>query len=85
MNRPQHALSYNGISDLTAIKDGKTYWIEIKRPKGDSQNDYQRDFQRSVEAHGGTYLILHSFEEAEAFVSRTTDKHLCNVRTLDGD
>ncbi|MDD5244076.1 MAG: hypothetical protein PHU49_08665 [Syntrophorhabdaceae bacterium] len=79
----QHALSYNGISDLTAIKDGQTYWIEIKRPKGDSQNDYQKDFQQSVEDHGGTYLIIHSFEEAEVFVKQAVDKkHLCNVRTL---
>lgn len=66
----QHALSYNGISDLTAIKDGITYWIEIKRPIGDRQNDYQKDFQGSVETRGGRYVLIHSFEEAEALVDR---------------
>jgi hypothetical protein len=64
----QHALSYNGISDLTAIKDGVVYWVEIKRPVGDKQNDYQKDFQKDVEEHGGRYVVIHSFEEAEELV-----------------
>lgn len=72
----QSALSYNGISDLTAIKDGITYWIEIKRPVGDKQNDYQKDFQADVESHGGRYLIIHSFDEAEVLVK----KHKKEVR-----
>lgn len=62
----QHALSYNGISDLTAIKDGIVYWIEIKRPIGDRQNKYQKEFQADVDSHGGLYLIIHSFDEAQA-------------------
>lgn len=70
----QSALSYNGISDLTAIKDGMTYWIEIKRPRGDRQNDYQKDFQADVESRGGRYLIIHSFEEAEALVREHKSK-----------
>lgn len=72
----QSALSYDGISDLTAIKDGITYWIEIKRPKGDRQSDYQKDFQADVESHGGRYLIIHSFDEAQVLV----EKHKKEVR-----
>ncbi len=47
---------YPGISDLTAIKDGKVYQIEVKASNG-RQSDYQKEFQRNWEESGGTYII----------------------------
>jgi len=54
-------MSTKGIADLTAIKDGKVYQIEVKR-KGGKQSQYQKDFQKDWEAKGGVY-ILGGFEE----------------------
>ena len=50
-----------GIADLTAIKDGKVYQIEVKAPNG-RQLDNQKEFQKEWEKRGGVY-ILGGFEE----------------------
>lgn len=63
----QGPLSYPGVSDLTAIKKGNVYWIEVKKPTGKLSKD-QIKFQQDVKDHGGIYLVLRSFEEAEKFV-----------------
>jgi hypothetical protein len=55
--------AYPGISDLIAIKNGVTAFIEIKTPTG-TQSEKQEDFQRDVEEHGGVYKVLRSLEEA---------------------
>jgi hypothetical protein len=47
---------YPGIPDLTAIKDGIVYQIEVKA-LGGRQSDYQKQFQENWEASGGTYII----------------------------
>lgn len=49
----QNLGSRKGFPDLTALKDGKTLYIEIKTPTG-CQSVYQVEFQQICEAHGGT-------------------------------
>ena len=39
---------YPGIPDITAMKNGKVYFIEVKSEKG-KQSDRQKDFQRHVQ------------------------------------
>ena len=55
---------HKGLSDLTAIKGGRTVYIEVKRPKG-TQSDDQLDFQADIEAHGGLYVVARSVEDVE--------------------
>lgn len=58
----QSALSYKGVSDLTAIKNGIVLWIEIKTPTG-RQSKHQIKFQKDVSEHGGHYLLIRDVEE----------------------
>ena len=55
---------HKGLSDLTAIKNGKTVYIEVKRPMG-KQSEWQLDFQADIEAHGGLYVVARSVEDVE--------------------
>lgn len=59
--------SFKGLSDLTAIKDGKTIYVEIKKPTG-SQSKDQKDFETLIKAHGGEYLLIKSLEEIEKYL-----------------
>ena len=70
---------YPGISDFTAIKDGRTVWIEVKTPTG-KQSERQLMFQEHVEGHGGEYVIIKSLEDAIRF---DNDPNL--VRLLDSE
>lgn len=63
----QSALSYKGIADLCAIRDGRTVWIEIKTATG-TQSDWQIAFQSDVEAHGAEYVVARSTEDVEHLV-----------------
>ena len=56
-----------GMSDLTALKDGITLYIEIKVVKG-KQSKGQVEFQQQIEAHGGKYLLIRSLEDIQAFI-----------------
>lgn len=47
---------YPGVPDLTAIKNGKVYQIEVKCKKG-VQSCNQEKFQEEWESQGGTYII----------------------------
>ena len=49
-------MSTKGIADLTAIKKGKVYQIEVKKIGG-KQNTNQKQFQKDWEAKGGIYLL----------------------------
>ncbi len=49
--------SYPGLPDLQAVKEGRTIYIEIKRPGG-RQSPGQKIFQQELEAAGGTYLLM---------------------------
>lgn len=49
--------SHKGLSDLTAIKEGKVVWIEIKRPGG-KLSQHQENFRKDIEEHGGIYWVV---------------------------
>lgn len=56
--------SHRGLTDLIAIKDGKVLFIEVKSNSSRSkQSPHQVEFQREIEAHGGTYMLVRSVEE----------------------
>jgi len=46
---------YPGIADITAIKDGECYQIEVKIGKY-KQSENQVEFQKEWEAQGGIYI-----------------------------
>ena len=56
--------SHKGLSDLTAIKEGRTVYIEVKTPSG-KQSDDQILFQAEIEAHGGLYVLARGIEDVE--------------------
>ncbi len=47
---------FPGVSDFTAIKDGKVYQIEVKAGNG-KQSPRQKEFQKQWELNGGMYLL----------------------------
>lgn len=59
--------SLKGISDLTAIKDGRTLWLEIKKPGG-RQSEHQKKFESAIKAHGGEYVLADSVEVVEKYL-----------------
>ncbi|MBP2635528.1 MAG: hypothetical protein H6Q72_1435 [Firmicutes bacterium] len=66
--------SLKGLSDLTAIKDGWTVYVEVKTPKGTLSED-QEKFRDNVIAHGGTYVVARSVEDVQ-FLCRISVKEL---------
>ena len=66
--RNQQSLgSLKGLADLTAIRNGKVLWIEVKTPKG-RLSEWQTKFKAEIEAHGGIYLEARSVEDVEQFL-----------------
>lgn len=59
---------HKGLSDLTAIKDGVTIYIEVKTKTG-KQSDGQRQFQQDIENHGGTYILARRIEDVEPYLT----------------
>lgn len=57
-----------GFPDLTALKDGKTLYIEVKTPKG-KQSIYQVEFERICKAHGGTYILARSVDDIKPYLT----------------
>lgn len=55
---------YPGLSDLVAVKGGRTVYIEVKKPTG-AQSEKQKDFQRDLEAAGGEYVLAKSVADVE--------------------
>lgn len=53
-----------GSADISAVPQGKSLKIEIKcEATGDSvQSDKQKAYQESVEAAGGVYIIVRTFQ-----------------------
>lgn len=56
--------SHKGMSDLTAIKDGRTVYIEVKTPAGRLSADQER-FQYDIESHGGTYIVARCIDDVQ--------------------
>lgn len=69
MRHQQSLGSLKGMSDLTAIKDGNTIYIEVKTPRG-IQSKYQKEFQKEIELHGGIYLLARSVDDIRNFLSK---------------
>ena len=57
--------SYKGIADLYAIREGRSVWIEVKRPGG-RMSEHQRRFKKDIERHGGTYILATGIEDVES-------------------
>ena len=56
--------AYPGLSDLVATKNGITYHIEVKTPKG-RQSEKQKEFQADLESAGGRYILARGIEDVE--------------------
>ena len=52
-----------GVADLVFIKDGRAYFLEMKKPGG-NQSDNQIDFQLDCAIVKAQYAVTWSFEEA---------------------
>jgi hypothetical protein len=52
-----------GVADLVFVKDGRAYFLEMKKPGG-KQSDDQTDFQLDAARVGAQYAVAYSFEEA---------------------
>lgn len=55
-----------GVSDIYAIKDGVTLWIECKRPVGGVLSVDQRNFLDAMNRHGAVGIVVNSIESLEA-------------------
>lgn len=51
-----------GFPDLTAMRGGKTIYIEIKTPTG-KQSEYQKQFEKICIEHGCKYIIARSVSD----------------------
>lgn len=57
----QGALSHKGISDLIAVRDCQTVFIELKASKGRQSAD-QIEFERELKQHGGVYMVVRNIQ-----------------------
>jgi len=55
--------SYPGIPDLTALKNGRVVWIEVKRPGG-KISDHQLAFAARVDEQKCEWYCLYSLDDA---------------------
>ena len=51
-----------GFPDLTAIRDGQTFYFEIKKPGG-KVSDIQAEWHKNAYAHGVTVHVVRDIEE----------------------
>jgi hypothetical protein len=55
-----------GMSDIYAIgPDGRSIWIECKRPKGGGLSEAQKEFLDCINRRSGVGVVVHSVEELE--------------------
>ncbi|MCK4339957.1 MAG: VRR-NUC domain-containing protein [Candidatus Cloacimonetes bacterium] len=54
--------AYKGIPDRIAVKNGKTIYIEVKKPGG-KQSEHQVEFQANIENAGGEYILVRCLED----------------------
>lgn len=60
--RPNSAGAMKGVADIYVLKNGKSYFLELKSNNG-KQSDHQVWFQNGVEHNGGKYLVVRDVEE----------------------
>jgi Holliday junction resolvase len=56
--------SFRGLSDLQALKNGRSVFIEVKTARG-RQSEYQKEFQRMVEGAGLEYVLARDVSDVE--------------------
>ena len=72
--RHQQSLgSHKGLSDLTALKDGWTVYIEAKTATG-TLSEEQRSFCDEIVANGGTYVIGRCVEDVKFLCEGKVDE-----------
>ena len=54
--------SYNGIPDFIAIKNGRTIYLEAKKPGG-VQSPGQIEFERNIQYQKGEYYLIDCLED----------------------
>ena len=54
--------SHRGLADLTAVKNGRVVFIEIKTKKG-KLSKHQEKFRDDINAQGGEYVVIRSLDE----------------------
>lgn len=54
--------AHKGLSDLVAMKDGRTIWIEVKTPRG-RLSDWQEAFGLNVQRAGGEYVVARGLDD----------------------
>ena len=59
-----HAVS--GVSDIYAVKDGVSIWIECKRPVGGKLSDGQRNFLDAMNRNGAVGIVVNGIESLES-------------------
>lgn len=55
---------YKGISDLIAVKNGVTIYVEVKNEKGKLRPE-QLKFMEDIEQHGAKYLVARSIDDVK--------------------
>jgi Holliday junction resolvase len=56
------AFTISGVSDIIALRDGKTYFIECKFGRG-SQSKEQKAFEAQCKRHNVDYVVVYSVNE----------------------
>ena len=59
-----HAVS--GVSDIYAVKDGISIWIECKRPVGGRLSAGQRNFLDAMNRNGAVGIVVNGIESLES-------------------
>lgn len=55
----------DGVSDIYAVKDGVSIWIECKRPVGGRLSEGQRNFLDAMNRNGAVGIVVNSIESLE--------------------
>ena len=64
-----------GVSDIYAIKDGMSLWIEVKRPVGGRLSDGQRNFLDAMNRNGAVGIVVNSIESLESQLTEAGVKY----------
>ncbi len=59
--------AHKGISDLIAVKDGVTAFVEIKTARG-RLSEHQEKFQAQIKMHGGVYIVARCIEDVQTLI-----------------
>ena len=65
----QGKFCYRGITDLIAIKDGLTIYVEVKAEKAKLAAD-QMKFMDDVKDHGGVHIVARSIDDVRNVIKK---------------